>query len=132
MALDNRVIACISCPIRILGSFQMKRNLFAAMGLAAVLVLSACGKKEDAAAVEAAPAPVAEEVAPVADQQAADAAVAAQACTQDCGTIQCAAGETAVCDCAAEPKAKCEPAAAPVAEEGAPAVEAAPEAAPVQ
>ncbi len=99
----------------------MNRNILIAMGLAAALTLAACGKKEDAAPVEAAPAPVAEQpamdAAPAAEQVAADAAVAAQSCAQDCGegvtaTIQCAAGETAVCECGAEPNAKCEPAAA--------------------
>jgi len=95
----------------------MNRNFLIAMGLAAAMTLAACGKKEEAAPVEAAPAPVAEQAAPAAEQVAADAAVAAQSCAQDCGegvtaTIQCAAGETAVCECGTEPNAKCEPAAA--------------------
>ncbi|MGH8445062.1 MAG: hypothetical protein ACREVL_07330, partial [Solimonas sp.] len=61
----------------------MTRNVLIAMGLAAALALTACGKKEAPAeapaAEQAAPAP--EAAAPAAEQQAADAAAAAQSCT---------------------------------------------------
>ncbi len=96
----------------------MNRRLAIATSLVLAVALVACGKTEQAASP---PAPAAEGLAPatidappVAEQLAADAAAAAQSCTQDCGngvttSIQCAAGETAVCDCATEPRASCEP-----------------------
>jgi hypothetical protein len=91
----------------------MNRGLLAAVLVATMMLVSACGRGDTTAAPSAptdAPLP--------AEQLAADAAAAAQACSQDCGngvitSIQCAAGETAVCDCAQEPKAKCEPPTTP-------------------
>ena len=47
------------------------RNVFLAMGLASVLILSACGKKEEAAPAELMPAP---EAAPMESAPAPEAA----------------------------------------------------------
>lgn len=88
----------------------MNRPFVAVAGLVMALVLGACGRQEPVAApVEPTPQQAAERAA----EEAADGAVAAESCTQNCGdgliaTIQCAAGETAVCDCDEEPKARCE------------------------
>ncbi len=94
----------------------MNRRLAIATSLIIAVALVACGKAEQAASPSAAEglAPATIDAPPVAEQLAADAAAAAQSCTQDCGngvttSIQCAAGEAAVCDCATEPRASCEP-----------------------
>ena len=98
----------------------MNRPFVAAAALLVALVLGAGGRQE-AASAPAEPTP--EQAAELAAERAADGAVAAESCTQNCGdgliaTIQCAAGETAVCDCDGEPKARCEP---PASGEAAPA-----------
>ena len=57
------------------------RNVFLAMGLASALILSACGKKDEAAPAEAMPAPEAApaEAAPAPEAAPAEAAPAPEA-----------------------------------------------------